>query len=343
MNKIITAVLGPLGARETEVLVGRYGLNNSPLLTLAEIGNKYGITRERVRQIEALALKDSRKRLSDAEVKKFIETAVNELKRRGGVTRDSILIEALAKRYNAKSDEPFANAARFIMELSGKMEFRREDNDVHAYWTLGQADEKRAHALVGKLVSVLKSKKEDVLRKGKSIDEYVAELAKSMRLTPAVGAEYVAISKQFMTSPFGQFGLREWSEVNPKTARDWAYIIAKKEGKPLHFTELVKHINNYRNNKITNVQTVHNELIKDNRFVLVGRGIYGLREFGLLPGTAREVLSHFIRREGPLKSKELIQLVLKERFFKEGTLLINLQNKTHFKKLADGRYTLSEA
>jgi len=88
---------------------------------------------------------------------------------------------------------------------------------------------------------------------------------------------------------------------------------------------------------------VHNEIIKDDRFVLVGRGIYGLQEFGILPGTAREVIAHFIKREGPLSSTEVVKFVLQKRFFKEGTILINLQNRSFFKRLEDGRYTLSEA
>jgi hypothetical protein len=119
--------------------------------------------------------------------------------------------------------------------------------------------------------------------------------------------------------------------------------VTKREGKPLHFTELVTHINRYRKSKITNVQTVHNELIKDNRLVLVGRGTYGLKEFGILPGTAREVIQHFIQKHGPLPAKEVVKLVLAERMFKEGTLLINLQNKDFFKRLGDGRYGLREA
>ncbi len=77
--------------------------------------------------------------------------------------------------------------------------------------------------------------------------------------------------------------------------------------------------------------------------MLVGRGTYGLREFGILPGTAREVIGHFLKKHGPMKSNEVVQMVLQERTFKENTLLLNLQNRKHFQRMDDGRYTVREA
>ena len=148
-----------------------------------------------------------------------------------------------------------------------------------------------------------------------------------------------------MTNQYGETGLSSWSEINPKTARDWAYLVLKKGQKPLHFTEITEHINAvraHRLNKKTNYQTVHNELIKDERFVLVGRGVYGLEEFGIMAGTAREVMGNILNDHGPLKPKALIQLVLERRMFKENTLLLNLQNRKHFKRLDDGRYVVRE-
>lgn len=49
-----------LGDKEIDILTSRYGLNDQDTLTLEEIGQKYNITRERVRQLEAKALKKIR-------------------------------------------------------------------------------------------------------------------------------------------------------------------------------------------------------------------------------------------------------------------------------------------
>ena len=59
-----------LNEREIDVLSSRYGLNGIDVLTLEEIGQKYGVTRERIRQIETRALKKIR---NSTYVKKFAD------------------------------------------------------------------------------------------------------------------------------------------------------------------------------------------------------------------------------------------------------------------------------
>ncbi len=342
MHKLINQLLEGLPARERDVLVGRYGLEGSPELTLAELGTKYGITRERVRQIEAFSLAAARKRMAAPEALAFVAFAAGELQRAGGVMRDDRLITALVKAAKEKaSSDTFAPAARFVLELSGKIRERREDAHFHRYWHLGGDYDKRARDFVRKATAAARSRRNAMIAENSVFTTAVTAAAKPFRLNDAAAEHALAISKQFMRGPLGDFGLAEWPEVNPKTARDWAYLVVKRVGKPMHFTELVAHINRYRKNKITNVQTVHNELIKDERFVLVGRGTYGLREFGILPGTAREVIAHFLKNNGPLPAREIVRLVLGERIFKEGTILISLQNRDYFKRLGDGRYTLA--
>ena len=83
---------------------------------------------------------------------------------------------------------------------------------------------------------------------------------------------------------------------------------------------------------------MHNELIKDERFVLVGRGMYGLSEQGYEPGTAREVIAKVLKKQGPLAAADVVTHVNKQRFFKPNTILINLQNKASFERLPDGKY-----
>ena len=113
---------------------------------------------------------------------------------------------------------------------------------------------------------------------------------------------------------------------------------------PLHFKEIANNICTLGiDKKPAHVQTVHNELIKDGRFVLVGRGVYALREHGYEPGTVREVITRLLKERGPLDSTEVVRLVNQKRFLKENTILLNLQNRRHFKRLEDGRYGAEEA
>jgi len=176
----------------------------------------------------------------------------------------------------------------------------------------------------------------------KKFDELFSQAVKTHNLNDSIAVNYVSISKKFGVNPYGDFGLMKWEEINPKTAKSRTYLILKKHKTSLHFREIAKKINEMKlSNRKTLFQTVHNELIKDPRFVLVGRGMYGLAERGAMPGTAKEVIARILKNKGPLPKEEVINLVKQERMLKENTILLNLQNKRHFKKLSDGRYHIA--
>ena len=343
INEFVGANLEP---RQQEVIRGRYGLDGKEGLTLQAIGNRYGITRERVRQIETIALANLREKFArEPQLKSFIQASGAHLKSLGGVAREDQFFGTLQKLVNHRGGaDEFTQPVRFVLEFSGKV-FNFRDNyshDWHDYWYLTETDRKRAQEFVKKLGINLNSKKEEVLAK-KNFNDIFANFVKSARLTESVARNYLTISKKFTLSPFGEFGLATWSEINPRTARDWAYAILKKENKPLHFSKISEIIRQHRKDKRTNLQTIHNELIKDDRFVLVGRGLYGLGEFGLIPGTAREIIAFILKKHGPLRTSDVINEVKEQRVLKEATILINLQNRKNFRCLPDGRWCPREA
>ena len=95
--------------------------------------------------------------------------------------------------------------------------------------------------------------------------------------------------------------------------------------------------------KDVTTQAIHNELIKDKRFVLIGRGIYALKEWGYERGTVADVIADVLRDAGePLHRDEIVKRVLKSRFVKETTILLNLQGKPQFKRVAKATYELAE-
>ena len=64
--------LSILSPREVEVLSSYYGLNNHKSLTLEEIGELYGLTRERVRQIKERAIRRLRKSYNRNALKSYL-------------------------------------------------------------------------------------------------------------------------------------------------------------------------------------------------------------------------------------------------------------------------------
>ncbi|MDO8601506.1 MAG: sigma factor-like helix-turn-helix DNA-binding protein [bacterium] len=338
-NRIIEDLFANLDVRQKKVLTKRYGLDAGEQMTLAELGKSFGVTRERIRQIEALALNDVRKNAKDGHLNELTAAVVELLKKTGGVLKEDHLLNEI-KHFAHEADVAanFANQVRFLLEISKAVVYHREDETLHGHWHLSLTHQKKALDFLDALIKHLKDKKQETLHE-KKFDEFFREVVELHKLEKEVAHHYMAISKKFGANLYGDFGLTEWPEVKPRVSRDWIYLILKKAGKPLHFGEIANEIRRLRSHKKTNTQTIHNELIKDKRFILVGRGIYGLREADTMPsGTIRDILIHILKTSGPLKPKDLIAKVLEHRIFKENTILFNLQNKKYFERLPDGKY-----
>lgn len=342
LDSLIQSALFNLSDRQKDVLNGRYGLGNGRPMTLASIGNKYQVTRERIRQVEALALQAINNRFnSDKELVTLVAHVKKHLDNLGGLQRETALCEALKADLAYSDEKTYAHQVRFLLESCGAFGYHSDDADFHSFWYTDKNATQKAESLISKLVANLKNKKDDIIGKNQ-FDKIFDQVIKAGNYSKPLALNYISISKKFASNAYNDFGLSHWPEITPKTSRDWAYLVLRKLGLPLHFTELTSSINQLRGYKKTNPQTVHNELIKDGRFILVGRGTYGLKEFNLMAGTAREVITQIINKKGPQKSKDLIRLVLAERIFKENTLLLNLQDRKYFQRLDDGRYTIKK-
>lgn len=70
IHKDILKSLSILNERERDIIIKHFGLNNETALTLEEIGKSYGITRERVRQIESAAIR----KLKSDDVRELLES-----------------------------------------------------------------------------------------------------------------------------------------------------------------------------------------------------------------------------------------------------------------------------
>ena len=112
----------------------------------------------------------------------------------------------------------------------------------------------------------------------------------------------------------------------------------------MHFSEIADSIKDsaFKRKDVT-TQAIHNELIKDKRFVLIGRGIYALDSWGFSKGTVADIITDVLERSGePLHRDEIVKQVLKSRQVKETTILLNLQSKPQFKRVAKATYELAE-
>lgn len=336
LDIIIDKLLANFPSRQQKVFVGRFGLKTGRRQTLQEIGEEMQVTRERVRQIEEHGLKKLRDIAgSDKDIKPILEIAKKHLTGSGGIRRDDAFVVEITELSDFPPSKNRDAKIRFLFIAAGLPVYHKENDDFHAYWCVDKSAEKKFLDFVKHATKYFESlDPKEALKEKKYLGQF----------GDMVSWHYLSIPKHFGTNVFGDFGLKRWAEIEPKTIRDKAYLALKKTGKPLHFEDIAKTIHTLKiDKKPAHVQTVHNELIKDNRFVLVGRGVYALAEEGYEPGTVREVIARILKKKGPLSASDVIEFVNEKRFLKENTILLNLQNRKHFKRLDNGKYHVREA
>jgi hypothetical protein len=340
ITKALTPVLGILTPRQKEVILGRFGLDKSgEAQTLAAVGDRLHVTRERVRQIEQSALALMSKEITSSPLcVNIINTAKKVLKSSGGVMKQGALLEELSSVAEGINE----NHLSLLLEASHEFEFYAEDEEYWAFYCISKAELRTATGFVEAWESFLESQKEKVLTG--SYKPYLKDFIKRKRVDPVHAEQFLAISKKIHANTYGDVGLRTWPEIRPMTTRDRAYLILKKNKEPLHFVTIADAINAAKlSAQKALAPTVHNELIKDSRFVLVGRGMYALREQGYEPGIAKDVIKRVLKANGSMTAEEVVAEVSKQRMFKTNTVVINLQNKDYFEHLSDGKYRVRES
>jgi hypothetical protein len=319
--------------REREIVSRRFGLFERKE-TLEQIGELLSITRERVRQLEKAVvarLKASAAAGEIPHIEEFQEHISVVLQGKGGLMRIAVLTEQLGI---AESRLEQARLA-FIAQLCPKLVVVEED-DIHYLSVAAETIyDGKVRDMVAGVVEAVKELGEP------SKIEAVADKA---GITNIAQAEALARASKQLATLHGLWGLVKWPVVNPKNIRDKIYVILKEHGKHMHFNDIAGSIkdSSFKRKDVT-TQAIHNELIKDKRFVLVGRGIYALKEWGYEKGTVADIISEILRKEGKaLHRDEIVKRVLKSRYVKETTILLNLQGKSQFKRVAKATYVLDE-
>lgn len=339
INKILNPAWKELSPRQTAVLVGRFGLDGKEPVTLDALGKGFGVTRERIRQIEASALTILKAYLAKSEAfASLVAHGKKYLKSMGGVAHESAFVTALAQF----SKDANKNNVSLLADATQAFSYYIEDDNYASFYYLDKESMKNATQFVSQWTNGLRANKEAVL--AGSYDAKLKEFLKAKSISPSYGETYLSVSKQIGINLYGEKGLAEWPEVDPRTIRDRIYLVLKKKREPLHFEKIADEVNAAGfGGRLALASTCHNELIKDTRFVLVGRGLYALREHGYEPGTAKDVIHKILKVKGPMKAKDIITAVQKERLFKYNTVLVNLQNRALFERSADGTYKVREA
>ena len=326
---ICKELLENLPQRQNQVLVRRFGLGQNKPETLQGIGNDLGITRERVRQLEKsgfLRLKDFQGNKNLKKAFDYFEKFLNE---NGGLKREDILLKEIAK-------ENDKNRVYFLLVLGDNFYKLGDNENLFPFWTT-QKDKAIA------LGDIVKKIKEFFYKEKKPAT--LDDLSKRLELEDKIFLNAcLEIARDIEAGPLDNYGLSTWPEIKPKGVRDAAFLVLKKQGEPLHFRVIATKAGELSGDLFSKrkmlPQTIHNELIRDKRFILVGRGIYGLSDWGYSAGTVKDVIYKVLQVNAPMDKEEILTAVQKQRIIKPNTVFLNLSDKRLFSKDQSGKYIL---
>lgn len=342
-SETLTLLLKELTPKEEETLERRFGLRDQPKETLEEIGKRYAVTRERVRQIEEMAIKKIKVAKRFHDVMRGPDELIRELLEQhgGAMTEDALIRELFRDVAMHESDR------RALLFMLNELFLDRYDRiaktaKIRAGWKLKGVSLSVLDEMLENIVATIHelgeaSSFEAIYTSAKQKPYF---LSRPDRLSEEMMQSYLELSMKIGKNPFQEYGLGAWGTIVPKRMNDKIYLILKKHGKPLHFTDITKNINETGFDRRTAYPpTVHNELILNKQYVLVGRGVYALKEWGYKPGVVADVIKETLDNAGqPLTRDEIVKRVLEQRMVKKNTVHLALADKKRFERLQDGTY-----
>lgn len=337
LQDMISDLFLVLTEKEREVIKRRFSLTGQSRQTLEKIGKHFNVTRERIRQIESIALSKLRRTVGTTRLDDVNKMAKGILRAKGGLMLEETLIASVLKRLVNPSNVDGA-VLRLSLTVDSELEHVGRSGTLKPFWRFSSIALKDVQTIVDSVTKILKRRGTcmpgtDVLSAVQTLN-----LACEKQPTAELILSCFMIDTRLKEIEEG-WGLTEWRFVRPRSIRDKVEIILKKVGKPLHFVEIANLIREtHFDHKNVTVQAVHNELIRYPQFVLVGRGLYALRDWGYEPGTVADVIERILKDKGPLTKKEIIAEVGKQRKVKVGTISLNLQKMPYFVRVGRAVY-----
>ena len=341
LQKLLDEIFLVLTEKEQIIVTRRFSLDNQPKVTLERIGEDFSVTRERIRQIESIAIGKLKRTVPSTKLYLINKLAKQILEVSGGVVLESTLVASVLNNIHASSP---VDGAIIKLSLSVDSDLVKIDRtgDLKPFWRFAAFPMERVRKIADASYKVLK-------KKGKVTDDHVIaadvqklNLFKDTKPKAETVMSILSLDSRLKKTEDG-WGLMEWRSINPKSIRDKAEIVLKNKKQPLHFVEIANEISKLNvNKKVVTVQAVHNELIRYDQFVLVGKGLYALAEWGYEPGTVADVITSILKEDGPLSKKEIVEKVKKQRDVKIGTISLNLQKYPQFVRVGRAVYDFDE-
>ncbi len=341
LNLSLQDILGDLflvlTQKETEVIKRRFALAGAGKQTLEKIGKHFNVTRERIRQIESIALSKLKRTVRTTRLNEVNEMAKGILRTHGGLMLGSELVNSVLKRLPG-SELIDGSILKLSFAIDTEMASEGHSLTYKPFWRLASLSLDDISMVIDMGVKFL-NKRHSCMKAGELVSSIQAMPVFQARIPSSeLIVSCLTIDERLKEIVEG-WGLTEWRFVRPRSIRDKVEIVLKKIAHPMHFMEIANQIKEAAfDHKNVTVQAVHNELIRYPQFVLVGRGLYALREWGFEPGTVADVIETILKAKGALSKKQIIEEVGKQRTVKVGTISLNLQKMPYFVRVGRAVY-----
>lgn len=340
ISDLINGLMIVLSEKEKFIIEKRYSLNESQKMTLENIGKKFSVTRERIRQIEKNALRKLERNVNNTPLCEITSNAIELLTKTGGICSVDRLVSLLQKASGLKQTVN-KDSLKLAIELEKEIYAVSNTIAFKPYFKFQEIKDSDMRKVCKLANSILNA--ENSVMSFSDICKRILKETKQVNLTNDFIKSCLYMDRSLKIINDDSVGLSKWRSINPKTLRDKISFVLGESKEPMHYLDISKSIIDHTfDKKNVNTQAVHNELIRHNGFVLIGRGIYALKEWGYTQGTVCDVIKAVLRTHGQLTRDEIVDKVLQKRKVKRITILLNLKNKPDFIKVGRNHYSLNQ-
>ena len=334
VKKLVDKALESLTDQQRRVLVLRYGLDGKGKRTLQEIADEYSLTRERIRQVQNMAVASLGKDECAGLLASTITYLEDVMRKCGGVSSADALCASC--EFASKAEQ---NYIHLLLMVGHSFSLSDATDDIAQYWYVDERHKQAIDATLSKVHGDVESRGEVLLA-----DEDMRQLFESLatehtEYLPSYG-EAMGLSLKMKRNPLGEWGLATHPEIALNGLAGYIRLVLRDAGEPLHFNKIADRIAELRG-KNCHRGSCHNELVRRDEFILVGRGLYALDSMGYRPGTIADIIAAGIKERGPMTQKEIIEYVSRERHVKTQSIVLTLGKKGMFTRDEQSRYCLA--
>ncbi|MBU1152017.1 hypothetical protein KJ632_04310, partial [Patescibacteria group bacterium] len=215
LSDIIDDIFMVLSEKEKEVVIRRFSLNNEDKQTLESIGQKFNVTRERVRQIEKIALGKLKRTVNSTKLRFIHDLAEAILKENGGLLLEETLTAKILDAIE-NTFEVDAHIVRLSLTICPSIKSLEKNNLFRMCWHIDSVSPLIIKEVLEHAVKELKKNKDVMTEAELTSNMSKSKAVQGLDLANSFYSSALAIDMRIKNVEEG-YGLMIWRHINPKS------------------------------------------------------------------------------------------------------------------------------